>query len=168
MTGPGIQVLLSTSYSRGPTGAVLQRRSSRLDERVRHFDVWGPSGGLKNSASWKISKSVPSKIEGTFQGRDDAPSSMVATRRPETGDWGSFLTKIICKNPSIKVGLVERPGAPKRGSRPPGRERALGLLSPGGERFAQDLSGVHPGPSGVDVRYFWNDLRISNEKRPPG
>ena len=33
--------------SGGPTGAFSQRRSSRLDQRVRHFDVWAPNGRLE-------------------------------------------------------------------------------------------------------------------------
>ena len=33
--------------SGGPTGAFSQRQSSRLDERVRHFDISGRNGYVK-------------------------------------------------------------------------------------------------------------------------
>ena len=80
--GPRCPLELSRHRSR----ALGQRRSSRYDETGRHVDVWDPNGRLKFCTSWKTSKFVPRHIEGIFRGREDAPSSMVATRRPETSE----------------------------------------------------------------------------------
>ena len=86
--------------SGGPPGAFSQRRSSRHDERVRHFDIKGPNGHVK------FEKQKRSYFEIAFKIRNellDADHKLVAASYlnlidsiPDVDQALKYFEKILC------------------------------------------------------------------------